>query len=157
VHRTTYPAAEIVTRDDAFGVSLQTQPMLGERALPLSGDIEILCYELGLVRVNVRLGSIVNLFAFSYAMPVERDEVLVRHVWVTEAGRGPLGLARRLGGWVAGRESMRQARQDRVIWENKIHRDRPALAQGDRALGSFRRWARQFYSASKSSLLTQSS
>jgi nitrite reductase/ring-hydroxylating ferredoxin subunit len=145
VHRTTYPEISASEEGTAFSVSFRTQPMLGSRALPLHSRIDITCFELGLVRVNVQLAPWVNVFVFSYAAPTEEEQVQVRHVWVTEAGRGAAGLVRRAAGWVAGRESMRQARQDRVIWENKIHRTHPALGSGDRALGTFRRWARQFY------------
>ncbi|HEU4429945.1 MAG TPA: Rieske 2Fe-2S domain-containing protein [Myxococcota bacterium] len=37
------------------------------------------------------------------------------------------------------------ATQDFAIWENKIFRARPALADGDGPIAEFRRWAAQFY------------
>ena len=37
------------------------------------------------------------------------------------------------------------AKQDFPIWENKLYRERPALALGDGPIGLYRRWARQFY------------
>ncbi|MCZ6782657.1 MAG: Rieske 2Fe-2S domain-containing protein [Proteobacteria bacterium] len=38
--------------------------------------------------------------------------------------------------------------QDIRIWKHKIHRADPVLCEADRYLAEFRRWARQFYSAS---------
>lgn len=35
--------------------------------------------------------------------------------------------------------------QDRHIWENKIHIERPILADGDGPVGRYRVWCRQFY------------
>ena len=37
------------------------------------------------------------------------------------------------------------ATQDFAIWENKIFRAQPALADGDGPIAEFRRWAAQFY------------
>jgi len=37
------------------------------------------------------------------------------------------------------------ATQDFAIWENKIFRAQPALAEGDGPIAEFRRWAAQFY------------
>ena len=36
-------------------------------------------------------------------------------------------------------------RQDFAVWEKKTYLERPALAEGDGAIGQYRRWARQFY------------
>jgi hypothetical protein len=98
--------------------------------------------------VNVQIPPLVNVFVFSYATPVEREKILVRHAWSADGGRGLTRPVKLLAAWVAGQASMRQAFQDRSIWNHKIHRVRPMLAQGDRMIGSFRKWARQFYSES---------
>lgn len=37
------------------------------------------------------------------------------------------------------------ATQDFRIWENKLYREKPALAEGDGPIVEFRRWAAQFY------------
>jgi hypothetical protein len=37
------------------------------------------------------------------------------------------------------------ATQDFPIWENKLFRAQPALAEGDGPIAEFRRWAAQFY------------
>jgi nitrite reductase/ring-hydroxylating ferredoxin subunit len=42
-------------------------------------------------------------------------------------------------------EVNRQLTDDIVIWENKIYRDKPFLAEGDGPITRFRGWARQFY------------
>jgi 3-ketosteroid 9alpha-monooxygenase subunit A len=43
------------------------------------------------------------------------------------------------------REIGRQLEQDIPIWENKIYVARPLLVDGDGPIGTFRRWAKQFY------------
>jgi nitrite reductase/ring-hydroxylating ferredoxin subunit len=39
--------------------------------------------------------------------------------------------------------------KDFPIWENKVYLERPTLAAGDGPIGKFRKWARQFYAASR--------
>ena len=43
------------------------------------------------------------------------------------------------------REISRQFDEDRPIWEQKVHWERPVLCDGDGPIGQLRRWARQFY------------
>jgi nitrite reductase/ring-hydroxylating ferredoxin subunit len=42
-------------------------------------------------------------------------------------------------------ELCRQVEQDIPIWENKTFFERPLLCDGDGPIGSFRKWARQYY------------
>lgn len=42
-------------------------------------------------------------------------------------------------------EQAEVVQQDFRIWENKRYRERPALCEGDGPIGTFRRWASQFY------------
>lgn len=42
--------------------------------------------------------------------------------------------------------------KDFPIWENKAYLERPLLASGDGPIGSYRKWARQFYTAAESSV-----
>ena len=42
-------------------------------------------------------------------------------------------------------EFRRDVEQDLIIWSNKRHITRPALALGDGPVGAYRKWARQFY------------
>jgi len=44
-------------------------------------------------------------------------------------------------------DNVRTFEQDFPIWENKRHRERPLLCDGDGPIGEFRRWAAQFYPA----------
>ena len=50
---------------------------------------------------------------------------------------------------IAGEEFMKRLTagvyDDFPIWQNKVHRSRPVLCEGDTYLAGFRRWARQFY------------
>ena len=41
--------------------------------------------------------------------------------------------------------------QDFPIWQNKVHRARPVLCEGDIYLAGYRKWARQFYTTPQGS------
>ena len=45
------------------------------------------------------------------------------------------------------RKVLADVEQDRAIWENRRHLERPGLVKGDGPIGRFRGWTRQFYSA----------
>lgn len=56
-----------------------------------------------------------------------------------------------MDGWVAPiaqRAYVRDVMQDRHVWENKVHVERPMLAEGDGPIGRYRAWCRQFYEVS---------
>jgi phenylpropionate dioxygenase-like ring-hydroxylating dioxygenase large terminal subunit len=45
------------------------------------------------------------------------------------------------------RKVLHDVEQDRAIWENRRHLERPGLVKGDGPIPAFRRWTRQFYPA----------
>ena len=49
--------------------------------------------------------------------------------------------------WVAkiGQGIVAEFLNDKVIWDHKIYRNRPRLAENEDPVRVFRRWARQFY------------
>jgi hypothetical protein len=58
--------------------------------------------------------------------------------------------------WALGAKALREGRktidQDVPIFEHKIHRPEPPLVEGDGPVMQYRRWARQFYSATAEAL-----
>ncbi|MEU9078102.1 Rieske 2Fe-2S domain-containing protein [Kitasatospora sp. NPDC048538] len=55
------------------------------------------------------------------------------------------GAADRLASWVALQASVRIIKQDRPVLAHKRYLAQPRLVPGERSIGLFRRWARQFY------------
>lgn len=61
---------------------------------------------------------------------------------------GVLGAAAdRAASWVALRAAVRIIKQDRPVLAHKRYLAQPRLVPGERSIGLFRRWARQFYEA----------
>jgi nitrite reductase/ring-hydroxylating ferredoxin subunit len=85
----------------------------------------------------VRVGPFMTFL--SSTAPIDEDHVHVR--WVFAAPRALAAQAREMAeGFVNG------VQQDIPIWENKVYRSRPVLADGDGPIAQHREWARQFYS-----------
>ena len=57
---------------------------------------------------------------------------------------GDADKAARVGGALVD-DLKKQMREDMVIWENKVFHERPALADTDGPVMTFRTWAKQFY------------
>jgi nitrite reductase/ring-hydroxylating ferredoxin subunit len=89
------------------------------------------------------------------ATPVDGERITLRigmavqleRPWKVNPALGllPRTLARRVVRDMALRGFVADVEQDFAIWKNKVHLPRPALAAGDGPIGSYRRWARQFY------------
>ena len=62
----------------------------------------------------------------------------VRFRWYAERSIPRLLVSYVIGNWVS------QWREDIVIWENKIFRERPQLVSTDGPVHALRRWYRQF-------------
>ena len=60
----------------------------------------------------------------------------------------PAGVGRSLLQKIALKGYLHDVGQDFVIWQNKSHVTRPALALGDGPIGKYRQWVRQFYTDS---------
>ncbi|MFI6157020.1 aromatic ring-hydroxylating dioxygenase subunit alpha [Kitasatospora sp. NPDC051170] len=60
-------------------------------------------------------------------------------------GPGSLKAVDRAASWLALQASVRIIKQDRPVLEHKRYLPHPHLVPGERSIGLFRRWARQFY------------
>lgn len=147
VHHTDAP--EIVAQEQSgstLTIRLTTRSRAGSYELPIGGQVNITAYELGHIIVNVRVERMGDIHILQYATPIEDDRMHVRHAYWGDIGQG-LGRPLR---WALTSmlrlEALRQARTDRPIWNNKFYRQVPALCAEDRLIGTFRKWAKGFYS-----------
>ncbi|MEE1785353.1 Rieske 2Fe-2S domain-containing protein [Streptomyces sp. SP17BM10] len=83
------------------------------------------------------------------ATPVAPWRTLVRFAVACSASAGVPGVlgaaADRAASWVALRAAVRIIKQDRPVLAHKRYLAQPRLVPGERSIGLFRRWARQFY------------
>lgn len=103
-------------------------------------------YGLGVGHLRTR--GLADMAQLLLQTPIDAEHVHVR--WQFAVPRTPDGAPSPVGVAFA-REFVRQFRQDIPIWEAKQYLPRPVLCDGDGSIGSFRRWARQFYGASRGS------
>jgi len=92
---------------------------------------------------HLRTRGLADMAQLLLQTPIDAGHVHVRWQFAVpktaEGAPSPVGVA-------FAREFVRQFHQDIPIWEAKQYLPRPVLCDGDGAIGSFRRWARQFYS-----------
>jgi phenylpropionate dioxygenase-like ring-hydroxylating dioxygenase large terminal subunit len=88
---------------------------------------------------------------FAATTPI--DETRVHSRWLLTASNNMVDIA--------GEEFMKNVtsgiEQDFDIWKYKVHRASPVFCEGDRYLGEFRKWARQFYTHAHSVSVANSS
>lgn len=91
----------------------------------------------------VRFTGIVETMLVSSVTPIDGEYVDVRFSFMVrrlDNGSATEGVGR---AFIA--EIERQLGQDIPIWEHKVMRMRPVLCDGDGPIGTYRRWAKQFY------------
>jgi phenylpropionate dioxygenase-like ring-hydroxylating dioxygenase large terminal subunit len=90
-----------------------------------------------------RFTGICETLELATATPIDAATTHVRYAFTQPrvAGQDPKG------GVAAAiiRDIVKQTNEDVPIWENKIHRERPVLCDGDGPIAEYRRWCRQFY------------
>ncbi len=134
------PAGDIVYDDESThyritNTSEQDTPF-GTFEMTLVRD----SWGLGLTAVRSEGLPGAGLLMYSSTTPI--DEKRVHSRWLLTCSNNMVDLA--------GEEFMKSLTSgvydDFPIWQNKVHRSRPVLCDGDEYLAGFRRWARQFYS-----------
>jgi len=107
-----------------------------------TGSVDVLAYGFGFT--TTRFKGIVETLLVSSATTIDEDHVDLRFaLTVRKLVNGDVTST---VGAAFSREIARQLEQDIPIWENKIYVNPPLLVDGDGPIGTFRRWARQFYS-----------
>jgi len=107
----------------------------------VDGSIESLSHGFGFGMV--RFKGIVETLLISSVTAIDEEYVDVRFSFMVKK-TGDADVTRGVGKAFIS-EVSRQLDEDKPIWENKIHHDRPVLCDGDGAIGVFRKWCRQFY------------
>jgi len=138
-----------------IGYRFERAPLF--RGAPTAGtEIEIHVHGLGFSFVDVHLPDY-GLRTRNLVLPTPIDgEHIDLRIALRLRGAGPVMGALpawaldRLLGSVAIRTYVNDVTQDYDIWANKRYVHPPALAEGDGPIGKYRRWAQQFYPASKS-------
>ncbi|MFJ9697059.1 aromatic ring-hydroxylating dioxygenase subunit alpha [Kitasatospora sp. NPDC101183] len=102
---------------------------------------------LGLMRLTAELPQLgATLRVWVMPTPVASWRTRVRFaVSVTLPSPGPARSVDRAASWLALRASVRIVKQDQPVLEHKRYLDRPRLVPGERSIGVFRRWTKQFY------------
>ncbi|MFJ6621605.1 aromatic ring-hydroxylating dioxygenase subunit alpha [Kitasatospora sp. NPDC091335] len=104
---------------------------------------------LGMMRVPVefpQLGG--TLWVWTLPTPVAPWRTRVRFAVTATVPVPGVGSARavdRAASWAALRTAVRIIKQDRPVLAHKRYLTQPRLVPGERSIGLFRRWARQFY------------
>ena len=75
--------------------------------------------------------------------PVDGEHVDVAYAFLSARAKDGEGISRVAEGHV--RDNIAQIEADFPIWENKVHRPHPSLAQGEGEILRFRTWASRFY------------
>lgn len=108
---------------------------------PVSGAVDSELFGMGVDVVRHRgLGRSCTILTVT---PVDGEYVEARYTFFV-ALDPDTGEMTRMGKGFA-RDFCKQIEQDIPIWENKIYRDRPKLAQGESAIMQFRDWAQLSY------------
>ena len=108
---------------------------------PVSGAVDSELFGMGVDVVRHRgLGRSCTILTVT---PIDGEYVEARYTFFV-AVEPETGEMTRMGVGFA-RDFCKQIEQDIPIWENKIYRDRPKLAQGEAAIMEFRNWAQLSY------------
>lgn len=127
----------------------------GERALPLTGTVEVRfdadVHGLGHIWATATIPRLRIAAIFqAMATPLDPVRIQVRFSTALRVGRSATNprsqLLSRLLTSMLGPAFRRDLGQDFPVWEHKVHLDHPRLAEGDGPISAYRRWARQFYS-----------
>ena len=104
-------------------------------------ELERIAWGLGLASVRIKGIPGAGLLMFSSTTPIDNAHSHSRWAFaVTKNLEGTVGAE-----FVESLKAEGGVMADVPIWENKIHRPDPLLCDGDRFIGEFRRWAKNFY------------
>ena len=139
VHRVSNMPAWNIEYEGHFARARQEAKMKTPRGMV---DGAIISRSCGPGQGNTRFTGICETFQMGLITPIDNDHVHVRFAFIQrkedEAERA--GLARALK-----RDICRQMSEDKIIWEHKTFRQKPALCDGDGPIAKFRKWYGQFY------------
>lgn len=120
-----------------------TQEFPGSRG-PVKGRLDVTSWGMGIA--VMRYKTVIDIVMVATTAAVETDvSEQTFYVYYHNPQRDP--RVDRIGAAFS-KEVNRQVGEDIPIWENKIYRDKPHLAQGEAPITAFRKWVCQFYAES---------
>ncbi len=105
-----------------------------------TGFIEAIMYGPAFGTVRFSIGNLVEILFTQALTPVSANDLHATFSFMTKGVGARALLGRKLA-----EEVIHQIDADAVIWEHKVYRPRPLLADGDGPVMRFRHWAQQFY------------
>ncbi len=141
VHGTLNVPPREVTESGPHRKSVQKIDMKTPRG-ELQGAIETNQFGMGFS--TTRFTGICETFEIACTTPIDEETVRLRYMF-----RQPRVNGENPTGGVAAaliRDLIKQTEEDIPIWENKVHREKPLLCDGDGPIAEYRRWCSQFYS-----------
>lgn len=105
-----------------------------------SGFIEAIMHGPAFGTVRFSVGKLVEILFTQALTPVSENQLHASFSFMTKGTGARAILGRKLA-----EEVIRQIDADAIIWEHKVFRPRPMLAEGDGPVMRFRQWAEQFY------------
>jgi nitrite reductase/ring-hydroxylating ferredoxin subunit len=146
VHRAfEMPKVEIVLNEGPhFIADLPDQKLRSDRG-PFEASVSSDYWGLGIDIARMKSGF-VSIVYMMLQTPIDQDRIRVRF-YITVKRLSSRNPAAESPEWVAriGEGIVAEFMNDKVIWDHKIYRNRPRLAENEGPVREFRRWARQFY------------
>ncbi|MCC6645633.1 MAG: Rieske 2Fe-2S domain-containing protein [Polyangiaceae bacterium] len=136
------PTSRAEVRDHVLHVFSETMMKTPMGKTP--GSIEVDAHGFGFTTTRFR--GIVETLLVNSVTPIDDEFVDVRFAFVVKKQVNE-GVTSTVGAAFI-REVTRQLEQDIPIWENKRYVAAPLIVEGDGPLAVYRRWVKQFYSAS---------
>jgi nitrite reductase/ring-hydroxylating ferredoxin subunit len=144
--RTVHGAEEVPELEswetDGHVVRLRSRQVFRTPKGPTEGRIDV--DSIGPGFAVARFSGIVDTTMVAAAVPIDFELLDSHKAYLVRRSDGDNGAASRVGAALVA-DLQKQMREDMVIWENKIFHERPALADTDGPVMTFRTWAAQFY------------
>lgn len=139
------PSVNIIENDGPhFIAEMPDQKLRSDRG-PFDANVSSEYWGLG-IDIARMTSSFLSIVYVMLQTPIDEEHV---RVWfhITVQRLGSSNPAAESPEWVAkiGQGIVAEFRQDKVIWDHKIYRPAPRLAENESPVHEFRRWARQFY------------
>jgi hypothetical protein len=146
VHRAfEMPAVDILLNDGPrFIAEFPNQKLRSDRG-PFDANVSSEYWGLGIDIARMK-SSFLTIVYMMLQTPIDDQHIAVRfHITVQRLGSN--NPAAESPEWVAkiGQGIVAEFRHDKAIWDHKIYRGSPRLAENEEPVREFRRWARQFY------------
>ena len=117
-------------------------------------EIKVHVYGMGYSFVDLYISSLKSRMRFwVLPTPIDKERIVLNLALCQKKSKGVLRLFDAIFARLTLNNSAKEAYADFPIWENKVHLEHPAFAQGDGSLSLYNKWAKQFYSDAPDKIL----